>query len=121
MGDVSTSDTRALIETAVQRLGDEMPALRQLKLVVRLDLPARGDPPTWRVELPGPEVTKDPAADARVDVSVPRPQFNELAKDGDVRQWADAYERGHVKVTGEPAVVKLVGNVIARHLARARA
>jgi len=121
MGAMSTADTRALIETAVHRLAEEVPALRQLKLVVRLDLPARGDPPTWRVELPGPRITKDPAADSRVDVSVPRPQFNELAKDGGVRQWADAYERGHVKVSGEPAVVKLVGSVIARHLARARA
>ncbi|MDX6644418.1 MAG: hypothetical protein QOK40_145, partial [Miltoncostaeaceae bacterium] len=30
-------------------------------------------------------------------------------------------EHGQVQVTGDQAVVKLVGNVIARHLARARA
>jgi hypothetical protein len=31
----------------------------------------------------------------------------------------DAYERGQVKVTGDAAVVKLLGNVIERQRARA--
>ena len=74
--------------------------------------------PTWRVEVPGPKISKDPAADARLDISVQRPQFNELAEKGRLRDWAEAYEHGHVTVTGEPAVVKLVGNVIERQLAR---
>ncbi len=97
-----------------------MPALQQLKLVIRLELRSHGDVPIWRVEVPGPQITKDPAGDARLDVSVSRPHFNELAKDGQLKDWVDAYERGHVKVTGEAAVVKLIGNVIERQLARAR-
>jgi hypothetical protein len=116
----STTDTRTLIEQAVQHLAAELPALRPLKLVIRLELKSRGESPIWRVELPGPKVTKDPAAGARVDVSVIRANFNDLAKDGTLKQWVRAYERGQVQVSGDHAVVTLVGNVIQRHLARAR-
>jgi hypothetical protein len=117
---MSSGDTRTLIEQAVRRFGDEVPALRQLKAVVKLQLPTHGSgAPVWRVELPGPQVSRDPAGDARLDVTVSRPQFNELAKDGRLRDWVDAYNRGHITVTGEPAVVKLVANVIERQLARA--
>jgi hypothetical protein len=116
---MSSGDTRALIARAVERLGEEVPALRQLKLVIRLELRARGDVPIWRVEVPGPTISKDPAGDARLDVSVARPHFNELAEDGRLAHWVDAYERGHVKVTGDAAVVKLLGNVIERQRARA--
>jgi hypothetical protein len=119
---ISSQETKALIAQAVQGLGEEVPSLRQLKLVVKLELPARGgDAPIWRVELPGPRVDRDPAGDARVEVSIPRSHFNELAKDGRLRHWVEAYEHGHVKVAGEPGVVKLIGNVIARQRARARA
>ena len=115
---MSSADTRQLINQAVEQLNSELPALRPLKLVIRLELRSRGDSPIWRVELPGPKISKDPAADARVDVTVLRPIFNDLAKDGTLKQWVSAYERGQVQVAGEPAIVKLVGNVIQRHLAR---
>lgn len=117
---MSAGDTRALIEQAIERFGEEVPALRQLKVVVKLELRARGaDAPVWRIELPGPRVSRDPAADARVDISLPRSHFNELAKEGRLRDWVDAYSRGQVSVSGEGAVVRLVGNVIERQLARA--
>jgi hypothetical protein len=119
---MSASDTKALITQAVERLEAEVPALKQLKLVARLELRARGGhAPIWRVEVPGPRISKDPAGDARVDVSVVRSHFNELADDGRLRHWIDAYERGHVKVTGDAAVIKLLGNVIERQRARKRA
>jgi hypothetical protein len=117
---MSSADTRTLIQQAVERFEDEVPALKQLKLVVRLELRSHGDVPIWRVEVPGPKISKDPAGDARVDVSVDRPQFNQLADDGSLQDWVDAFERGHVKVTGDGAVVKLIGNVIERQLSRAR-
>jgi hypothetical protein len=116
----SAGDTKALIAQAVERFGQEVPALQQLKLVIRLELRSHGDVPIWRVEVPGPQITKDPAGDARLDVSVSRSNFNELANDGSLRDWVDAYEHGDVKVTGEAAVVKLIGNVIERQLARSR-
>jgi hypothetical protein len=117
---MASGDTRSLIRQAVERLQEEVPALKQLKLVVRLELRARGtDVPIWRVEVPGPQISRDPAADARVDISVARSHFNELAADGRLRNWADAYERGHVRVSGDAAVTKLLGNVLQRQLARA--
>lgn len=118
---MSAGDTRALIKQAVERFGDEVPALKSLKLVIRLELRARGDVPVWRVEVPGPTIAKDPAGDAKIDVSLPRSHFNELATEGRLKDWVDAYDHGHVKVTGESGVVKLLGNVIQRQLARSRA
>ena len=117
---MSSADTRTLIQQAVERFGQEVPALHQLKLVIRLELRSHGDVPIWRVEVPGPKITKDPAGDARIDVSVDRPRFNDLAAEGSLRDWVDAYEHGTVRVTGDAAVVKLIGNVIERQLARAR-
>jgi hypothetical protein len=116
---VSAGDTRTLIKQAVERLQEEVPALKRLKLVIRLELRARGDVPVWRVELPGPVISKDPAGDARVDVSVARSHFNELAAEGRLKDWVEAYEHGHVHVSGDAAVTKLIGNVIERRLARA--
>ena len=118
---MAASDTKALIAQAIEHLEEEVPSLRQLKLVVRLELRARGtDVPIWRVEVPGPKIDRDPAGDARVDISVARSHFNELAQDGRLHHWADAYHRGHVNISGDPAVVKLLGNVFERQLSRAR-
>jgi hypothetical protein len=117
---MAATETKALIAGAVERLQAEVPALKQLKLVVRVELRARGgEVPIWRVEVPGPRIERDPAGDARIDVSVARSHFNELAKDGRLKDWVEAYEHGHVRVSGEPAVVKLIGNVIQRQRARA--
>src|SRR5215212_5533607 len=119
---MSSSDTRDLIGRAGDQVWRDVPALRQLKLVVRLELPARGDEAVWRVELPEKNVSRDPAADARLNVTVPRIFFNTLADEpkASIHDWIEAYEHGHVKVSGEPAVVKLLGNVIGRQVARAR-
>jgi hypothetical protein len=85
-------------------------------------LRARGaGAPIWRVEVPGPKIDRDPAGDARVDVSIARSHFNELARDGRLEHWVEAYEHGHVNVTGDPAVMKLLGNVIQRRRTRAGA
>jgi hypothetical protein len=116
---VSSGDTRTLIKQAVEHLQDEVPALRQLKLVIRLELRSHGDVPIWRVEVPGPKIDKDPAHDARIDVSVSRSHFNELAAEGRLKHWVDAYDHGHVRVTGDAALTKLLGSVIQRQQARA--
>lgn len=117
---MSTTETRHLIEQAVDRFCEQVPALRKVALVMRLELMTRGDVPTWRVEVPGPKVSKDPAADARLHVEVQRQDFNKLAVDGTLRDWQKAYEQGHVNVTGEPAIVKLLASVVERQLIRAR-
>ena len=118
---MSATETKALIAQAIERLAEEVPALGQLKLVVKLELRARGgDAPIWRIEVPGPDIDRSSAGDARLELSVSRSHFNELAKDGRLRHWVDAYEKGHVKVGGDPSVVKLLGNVVGRQQARAR-
>lgn len=118
---MSATETKALIREAIDRLVAEVPAFGKLKLVVRLELRARGrDVPIWRVEVPGPKIDRDPAGDARLDVSMSRSHFNELARDGSLRHWVDAYERGYVNVSGEPGVTKLLASVIERQMARAR-
>jgi hypothetical protein len=116
---MSSSDTKRLISIAVERLQADVPGLRKLHLVIRVELRAHGgDTPIWRVEVPGPAIAKDPAADARVDVSVARSHFNELAEQGQLRDWVEAWELGHVKVSGDPSVVRLLGSVIQRQQRR---
>ena len=117
---MAAGDTRSLIRGAIERLQEEVPALRQLKLVAKLELRARGgNVPIWRVEVPGPKIDRDPAGDARIDISMARSHFNELATEGRLRDWVQAYEHGHVRVSGDAAVVKLLGNVIQRQRSRA--
>ncbi|HKF80432.1 MAG TPA: hypothetical protein VKB17_06370 [Thermoleophilaceae bacterium] len=119
---MSATETKALIARGVGRLQEELPALKQLKLVIKLELRARGgDAPIWRVEVPGPRIDRDPAGDARIDISVARSHFNELASEGRLRHWAEAYDHGHVRISGDPTVIKLLGNVIGRQQARSRA
>ena len=118
---MSAADTKALIATAVERLLHDVPALRQLKLVVKLQLEAKGaDAPIWRVALPGPKIDRDPAGDARIDVVVQRQQFNTLAEEGTLRDWSRAYEKGYVKVSGDSGIIKLLGSVMAKQLSRSR-
>jgi hypothetical protein len=114
------ADTKALIETGVKRFLDEVPALQQLKLVVGLELRARHDTQIYRVELPGPKVTKDVPSDAKVTLTVSRSHFNELASKGNVRHWREAFAHGDAKATGVEQVMKLIANVVERQEERAR-
>jgi hypothetical protein len=114
------SETKALIETAVTRFLAEVPALQSLKLVVGLELRARHDVQIYRVELPGPKVSKDVPGDAKVTLSVSRSHFNELAAKGRVRDWRDAFAHGDAKATGVEQVMKLIVNVVERQEERAR-
>jgi hypothetical protein len=116
----SQSEAVALIEGAVNRLLDEVPALKPLKLVVGLDLRARGDTQQYRVELPAVKATKDIGADARVRVEVPRAFFNELAKDGRVADWKEAFMYGQAKATGPTQILQLIERVVAKQEERTR-
>jgi hypothetical protein len=117
---VPGQDTKSLIEAAVNRFLEEVPALQQLKLVAGLELRGRGDVQMYRVELPGPRVTKDIAADARVRLALPRSHFNALATKGHVRDWREAFAKGDAKATGVDQVLKLIVNVVERQEERAR-
>jgi hypothetical protein len=114
------ASTRELIESAVSNLQREVPALAKLKLVFGVELRGRGDVQLYRVEVPGPKVSKGFGDDERVRVSIPRSHFNELAADGKVRNWHEAFDHGHIKVEGDPNIQKLIGQVIEHSEARGR-
>src|SRR3954454_601227 len=113
----STSD---LIRTAVERFQAEVPALHNLKLVFGLQLKAKHDIQLYRVEVPGPKITKDLAQDERVLVQIDRTQFNDLAENATLKTYRTAYETGHIKATGASNVKKLIGQVVERQEERAR-
>jgi hypothetical protein len=114
------ASTPDLIKTAIERFQQEVPALAQLKLVFELELRGRGDVQMFRVEVPGPDISKGSTEDARVTVSIPRSDFNELATEGTVKDYREAYEGGHIKATGDSNIQKLIAQVIARHEQRER-
>ena len=117
---MSSADTKTLIEQGVKRFQDEVPALNNLKLVVGLELRGRGDIQLYRVEVPGPKISKDVRGDERVRLSVPRSHFNELVKEGRLRDWRQAFETGHVKATGPPEILQLIERVVAKQEERSR-
>jgi hypothetical protein len=114
------ADTKALIEAAVTGFLTEVPALQKLKLVFGLELKGRGDIQLYRVEVPGPKIAKDLAQDERVLVQIDRAQFNELAERGTLKSYRKAFETGHIKVTGDSNVKKLIAQVVERQEQRAR-
>jgi hypothetical protein len=114
------ASTAELITTAVERFQAEVPALANLKLVFGLELRARGDIQLYRVEVPGPKVSKDLAQDERVLIEIDRPHFNELAERGTIKSYRRAYETGHIKVTGDSNVRKLIAQVVEKQEQRSR-
>lgn len=114
------ASTADLIRTAVERFQAEVPALAKLKLVFGLELRAKHDIQLYRVELPGPKVTKDLAQDERVLVEIDRAQFNQLAEKGTLKSYRKAAETGHIKATGDSNVVKLIVQVVEKQEARSR-
>ena len=117
---MSAAETKALIEEGILRFQQQVPALERLKLVMELELRGRGDIQLFRVEVPGPKVTRDIASDAKVRLSVPRSDFNTLAKDGTIRQWREAFVTGHVAASGPPEILKLIQSVVERQEERTR-
>jgi hypothetical protein len=117
---MSTADTKAQIETAIRNFQKEVPALERLKLVFELELRGRGDIQLFRVEVPGPKITRDIASDAKVRLSIPRTEFNELTKDGSIRNWREGFASGHVKASGPPEIIKLIANVVLKQEERTR-
>lgn len=117
---MATTDTKTLIEGAVARFVDEVPALRTVALAVRLELRERGGPAVWRVEMPAKTAKRDPAADAKVELAIDRQAFNTLATKAHLTDWIAAYDKGVVRVTGDPNVLKLIGKVVDMRRSRLR-
>ena len=114
------ASTQDLIKTAIERFQAEVPALAPLKLVFELELRGNRDTQMFRVEVPGPKITRDIASDAKVRLSIPRTEFNELAKDNTIRHWRECFASGHVKASGPPEILKLIANVVLKQEERTR-
>jgi hypothetical protein len=113
-------DAKALIELAASRFVGEVPALAPMKLVVGVELRGRGDVQHFRLEMPGPKVTKGPAADARVRVDMRREFFNVMAREGKIADWVEAFAYGQAKASGPDQIMRLIVNVVERQQERER-
>jgi hypothetical protein len=111
-------DAKALIELATRRFIEEVPALQPIKLVVAVDLRGRGDVQQYRLEMPGVQVTKGSADDARIRVDMRREFFNVMAKEGKVPDWVEAFTYGQAKASGPEQFVRLIVNVVERQQER---
>ena len=117
---MSSEDAKTLIETAISRFLKEVPALAPLKLVFAVELRGRGDVQMYRVELPGPKITKGIAEDARVRVEMPRAFFNVMAKEARLADWREAFTYGQAKATGVDQIMKLIVHVVEKQEERQR-
>ncbi|HEX4436396.1 MAG TPA: hypothetical protein VH061_06320 [Solirubrobacteraceae bacterium] len=113
-------DAKALIEVAIRRFIDEVPALAPVKLVVGIELRGRGDVQQFRLEMPDVKVTRGPAADARVRVDMRREFFNVMAREARVPDWVEAFSYGQAKASGPDQIIKLIVNVVERQTERDR-
>ena len=120
----SAEDAKTLIEIAVARFIEEVPALAPLKLVFAVELRGRGDVQLYRVELLGRDepmqVTKGIAEDARVRVEMPRAFFNVMAKEAHIADWREAFLYGKAKATGVDQILKLIVHVVEKQEERLR-
>ena len=117
----ATTDIKAQIERALASVVEEVPALAPLKLTFALVLRGKGDVQQFRVELPGPKITKEVATDARVTIEMPRSFFNVMADEGaHVADWREAFHYGQAKATGVPQLLKLIERVVDMHEERMR-
>jgi hypothetical protein len=117
----ASGDTKEQIARALAQVAEEVPALAPLKLVFSLELRGRGDVQQYRVELPGPKITKEIATDARVNVDMRREFFNVMADEGArVADWREAFHYGQAKATGVPQILKLIERVVSMQEERTR-
>lgn len=105
------------VVVAVQRFQAAVPAFAKLKLIVGLELTAGGltgpqESENFRIEVPGPKVAEAGAEDARIQLALPRTMFDVLAEEAELADWKDAYYYGHLKVTGDGRVKRLLGKAI---------
>lgn len=105
---------------AIGRFLEEVPALAPLTIVAGLELHGRGDTQLYRIQMPGPEVSKTIPSDAKVTVEIRRERFNELARKGRLSDWRQAFARGEAKATGIDQYLKLVAKVVAAQEERAQ-
>ena len=80
---MASSDAIELLDRAVRGFLDEVPALKDLKLVVGVDLNGRGgDVQQFRIEMPDLDIRKDMGTDAKIRIEMRRDFFNLMVEHG---------------------------------------
>jgi hypothetical protein len=109
--------TEELIVVAVRRVQEQAPALEKLKLVVGLELTSGGltgpgKSERFRIEVPGPKVSAGEPEDARLELTIPATMFKLLAEEGTLADWREAFHFGHLKISGDSRVKRVIGRAI---------
>jgi pyruvate-formate lyase len=110
-----------MIGSAVRSFLEEVPALEPMKIVVGVDLHARGDTQQFRIEMPGVKVTRDIGTDARIRLDMRRDFFNAMVEnDAKVADWREAFTYGQAKATGVEQYMRLIEQVVEKAEERQR-
>lgn len=116
-----STDAPQMITKAVSEVLDEVPALKQLKLAVAIELHGRGDVQIFRLQLPELTVTKEITGDERINLELRRDFFNLMVEHGaKVADWEQALHEGRLKATGMTQYLQLIGRVVEKQQERAR-
>jgi hypothetical protein len=115
-----SEDARGLIEMAVRRFVEEVPALAPISLVVGVELRGKGDVQQFRLQMPEMSASKGPASDARINVEMRREFFNVMAKEAKVVDWIEAFTYGKAKATGPTQYLRLISQVVEKQQERER-
>jgi hypothetical protein len=115
-------DAIELLNRASREFLEEVPALKDLKLVVGVDLNGRGgDVQQFRIEMPELDIRKDMGTDAKIRIEMRRDFFNLMVEHGaKVADWEQAFHEGRAKATGVDQYLKLIQRVVERQQERAR-
>jgi hypothetical protein len=115
-------DAIELLDRAARGFLDEVPALKELKLVVGVDLNGRGgDTQQFRIEMPELDIRKDMGTDAKIRIELRRDFFNLMVEHGaKVADWEQAFHEGRAKATGVTQYLQLIQRVVERQQERAR-
>ena len=115
-------DAIELLDRAARGFLDEVPALKDLKLVIGVDLNGRGgDTQQFRIDMPELDIRKDMGTDAKIRIEMRRDFFNLMVEHGaKVADWRAAFLEGKAKATGVDQYLKLIQRVVERQQERAR-
>jgi hypothetical protein len=116
-----SGDAITMLQTAVRSFLEEVPTLEPMKIVVGVDLHARGDTQQFRIEMPGVKVTRDIGTDARIRIDMRRDFFNAMVENGaKVADWREAFTYGKAKATGVEQYLRLIEQVVDKAEERQR-
>lgn len=118
---MSNSDSRTAVETALKQLLEHVPALKPLKLIAAAEVQGGRDVQLIRIVMPGPQVTKAIAPEARVTLTIRRDLLNEMIELNDLQAWVRAWDHGKFRVSGVQEYLKLIGQVVEKTAAKQKA